>query len=58
MAYSLTCADTGADCPGAFTASTTEELGAHLQVHAQHAHPDMANSPEAAAMVQGLIKTV
>jgi len=58
MAYQFTCADTGAPCPGSFTAETAEELGAHLQLHAQHAHPDVANDPAAAQMVQSLIRQV
>ena len=56
MAYQLTCADTGADCPGPFPAATLEELMDHVKVHAQHAHPDMQPPPP--EVVQQLIKEV
>jgi len=58
MAYSLACADTGADCPGSFTTEGKEELVEHVQLHAQRAHPELADNPELGSMVQGLIKTV
>lgn len=54
MAYSVTCADTGADCPGSFTTATKEELMEHLKVHIDSAHPGMEVSPE---QVDQLIKT-
>jgi len=58
MAYSLTCADSGADCPGSFTTASKDELMEHVQLHATHAHPEMANNPEAGAMIAGLVKQV
>jgi len=58
MAYSLTCADSGADCPGSFTTASKDELMEHVQLHARHAHPEMANNPEAGAMIAGLVKQV
>jgi len=58
MAYQLTCADTGASCPGSFTTETREELLEHAAMHARHSHPDMAANPDAAAMIQSLITTV
>jgi predicted small metal-binding protein len=58
MAYSLACADTGADCPGAFTTESKEELMDHVQMHAQRVHPELASNPDLGAMVQTLIKQV
>jgi predicted small metal-binding protein len=57
MSYSLNCADSGADCPGAFTTATEGELIEHLQVHAKVAHPDMEMTPETFDQIKGLIKT-
>ncbi len=54
MSYSVTCADTGADCPGSFTTATKEELVKHVEVHAAEAHPGLELSPE---QVEALIKT-
>ncbi len=56
MAYQLTCADTGADCPGSFTAATKEELMEHVKIHAQYAHPDMQPPPPEA--IEQMIKEV
>jgi predicted small metal-binding protein len=56
MPYSITCADSGADCPGAFTTTTEEELMQHLQVHAAAAHPDLEMTPETLEQIRGLIK--
>ncbi len=53
MAYSLTCADTGADCPGHFTTSTKEELVQHAHLHAAEAHPGLELSSE---QVDALVK--
>jgi predicted small metal-binding protein len=58
MAYSLTCADTGADCPGSFTTEGKDELVEHVVLHATHSHPDLAGNPELGSMVQGLIKAI
>ncbi|MFA7324203.1 MAG: DUF1059 domain-containing protein [Candidatus Nanopelagicales bacterium] len=58
MAYSLTCADTGAQCPGSFTTEGKDELIEHVMLHAQRAHPDLASNPDMGSMVQSLIKTV
>jgi predicted small metal-binding protein len=57
MASSFACADTGADCPGAFTTESKDELLQHVQMHAQTAHPDLAGNPDLGALVQSLIKT-
>lgn len=58
MAYSLTCADTGASCPGNFTTESKDELVEHVMLHADRAHPELAGNPELGAMVQTLIKQV
>jgi len=58
MAYQLTCADTGAACPGSFTTENKEELVEHVMLHAERAHPELAGNPDMGAMVQTLIKTV
>ena len=58
MAYSLTCADTGADCPGSFTTETKDELLEHVQLHAQRSHPEVVGNAEAAAMIPSLVKQV
>lgn len=53
MAYSMTCADTGAECPGQFTTESKEELVRHIEMHAGEAHPELELSAE---MVDSLIK--
>lgn len=58
MAYSLTCADTGAACPGSFTTPSKDELVEHVVLHAQRAHPDLASNPDLSSMVQALITRV
>jgi predicted small metal-binding protein len=58
MAYSFACADTGADCPGAFATEGKDELMAHVQMHAQAAHPELAGNPELASVVGGLVKQI
>lgn len=54
MAYSVTCADTGAECPGDFTAPTKDELVKHLEVHVDASHPGLELAPE---QVEALIKS-
>ncbi len=56
MAYTLRCADTGADCPGNFTTSTRDELMQHVTMHAQTAHPEMALDDATVATISGLVK--
>jgi len=58
MAFSLACADTGADCPGSFTTEGKDELVEHVILHARTAHPELAANPELGSMVQTLIKQV
>jgi predicted small metal-binding protein len=57
MSFSITCADSGANCPGAFTTETKDELMQHLQMHATTAHPDMQMNAETMGVIDGLIKT-
>jgi len=58
MAFSISCADAGSDCPANFTTESRAELMDHITVHAEKAHPDMEMTPEAAQQMSGLIKTV
>lgn len=53
MAHKVTCADTGADCPGEFTTGTKEELLEHLKVHVDSSHPGLKLTAE---QVDALIK--
>ena len=53
MAYSVTCADTGADCPGQFTTETKVGLVKHLEMHAEEAHPGLELTAD---QVEALIK--
>ena len=53
MAYSVTCADTGADCPGKFVTEDKDELLKHVEMHAASAHPELELTPE---MVDSLVK--
>ena len=57
MTYSIRCADSGADCPGAFTTESEDELMRHVQMHAQVAHPDMELTPETVAQIKSLVTT-
>ena len=57
MAYSLRCADSGADCPGQFTTETETELMQHVQMHAQVAHPTLDLTDETIAQIKGLVTT-
>jgi predicted small metal-binding protein len=43
-AYTVSCRDTGADCPGSFTTESKDELVEHVQLHARKAHgkPDFS----------------
>jgi predicted small metal-binding protein len=43
-AYTVSCRDTGADCPGSFTTESKDELIEHVQLHATKAHgePDLS----------------
>ena len=58
MAYTLACADTGADCPGAFTTETRDELLEHVQLHAERSHPEIVGNADAMAMIPSLVKQV
>jgi predicted small metal-binding protein len=58
VAYSIRCADSGADCPGVFTTDTEDELMQHVQMHASVAHPEMTLTPETLEQIKGLVQTV
>jgi predicted small metal-binding protein len=57
MAYSLRCADTGADCPGAFATATEAELMEHVRLHASQAHPKMDLTAETVEQIKSLVRT-
>ncbi len=54
MSYSVTCADSGADCPGQFTTETKEELMQHLQVHVEASHPGLEMTQD---QIDGLVRS-
>jgi predicted small metal-binding protein len=56
VAYSIRCSDSGADCPGAFTTETEDELIKHVEMHASVAHPEMPMSPETVAQIKSLVR--
>lgn len=56
MSYSLRCADSGANCAGAFTTETEDELMQHVQLHASVAHPDIEITPETVEQLKGLVR--
>jgi predicted small metal-binding protein len=58
MAYSIRCADTGADCSGTFTADTEDELMQHVEIDASVAHPEMKLTPETMEQVKNLVRVV
>lgn len=58
MAFKLTCAETGADCPFEVVAPTREELMEHVSVHAKMAHPEMASDPPSPETIEKLIHEV
>ena len=59
MPYSISCADTGVDCPGSFTTETKEELVKHMELHTKEAHPEVDLQPgqiellASGALIQG-----
>lgn len=58
MAYSIACADVGADCPGSFTTESREELMEHAVIHMNKAHKDMVLNSETMAELEANVKTV
>jgi predicted small metal-binding protein len=58
MAFKLTCADSGAKCPFEVVASTRDELMAHVKVHAEMSHPEMASKPPSPETFEKLIRVV
>jgi hypothetical protein len=58
MAYSLTCADSGAKCPGKFVTETEKELLDHVQLHMGASHPEMMKNPPSPDALKKLIKHV
>jgi predicted small metal-binding protein len=58
MAYKLSCAESGAQCPFEVTADTRDELMEHVKIHAKMAHPEMAKNPPSPQMIEKLIHQV
>jgi predicted small metal-binding protein len=58
MAYKLTCAETGANCPFEVKTETKDELMQHVAVHAKMAHPEMASKPPSPEQIEQLIHQV
>ncbi|HEY5479069.1 MAG TPA: DUF1059 domain-containing protein [Gaiellaceae bacterium] len=46
QSYSVSCKDSGMDCPGSFTTESKEELIEHVQLHASKAHGEPNLSAE------------
>jgi len=57
MAYSLRCADTGANCPDTFTTETETELMDHVKLHAAQAHPDLELTSDTVEQIKSLVRT-
>jgi len=58
MAYKMSCAETGADCPFTVTCESKDELMQHVAIHAKTAHPEIANKPMPPEMMAKLIHQV
>ena len=58
MAYKLTCAETGANCPFEVQTESKEELMEHVAIHAKMAHPEMANNPPSPETIEKLVHVV
>lgn len=58
MAYSLSCADSGANCPGKFVTETEKELMDHVKMHMGASHPEMMKNPPPPETLKKLVKTV
>ena len=58
MAFRVSCADAGSECPGSFTTDTEDELMEIVHLHQTIAHPEITQSQETDAFVKTLVKTV
>ena len=58
MAYSVSCADMGANCPASFTTESRDELIEHSVTHTKAAHPEMEVNAEFMTHLEATIKTV
>ncbi len=52
MPSTIRCADFNSDCPGEFTATDTDELLQHVELHIRAAHSPMEWTPELAEVVK------
>ena len=58
MAYTVSCANFGANCPGSFTTESRDELKDHAVMHMERAHSDIEINEEFKAELEEQIKTV
>ena len=58
MAYSVTCADMGANCPGSFTTESRDELIEISVTHTKTAHPEIEVNSEFMTHLEATIKTI
>ena len=58
MAYSVSCADMGANCPGSFTTESKDELVEHAVMHTKAAHSEIEVNTEFMTELETTIKTV
>jgi predicted small metal-binding protein len=58
MAYSISCADSGAKCPGKFVTETEKELLEHVKLHMATSHPEMVKNPPAPEALKKMVKQV
>ncbi|HZX43865.1 MAG TPA: DUF1059 domain-containing protein [Myxococcaceae bacterium] len=56
--FTISCADTGANCPRTFVSDTQVELLEQIHRHIAAEHPEQAKTPPSAEKVQTLIKKV
>lgn len=58
MAYTLKCADSGANCPFEVKTESKGELMQHVAMHASAAHPELAKNPPTPEQIEKLIHQV
>ena len=58
MAYSISCADSGAKCPGKFVTESEKELLEHVKLHMSTSHPEMLKNPLPPESLKKMIKQV
>lgn len=58
MAFSITCADSGAKCPGKFVTESEKELMEHVKIHMAASHPEMLKNPPPPEALKKMIRKV